>query len=351
LAAYFVIFIMLASTAGIAIGFLAGGGSSSSDDNSNVSVNPEDLISLNYEATVNATVNEITKTYMLFSDTNNFDITVIDRDIRRIDGVSNVDSYFRLNDDASISSANYKYIATISGYGINQETFYEDLINATTYLENVSLMPYALIEFDHNVTFTNSDLNITKEYEYGQPQATVIIGPSTEVGDNIEVQLYVTFLGGSITQTIGEETRNLTTEPQNFVSMQTLPFELERSYVGVQGDINSVDLSSFDVNIDYQYDSNSMSVLTLDSDLDLLLLELEGYDVNSEGYWLGKVFVSEVSNLVQVYDYNEYVDVQLPYGDYTLDENISFILTTYLQRDEILGITAEPSSQGSITIE
>ncbi len=346
LGAYFVIFIMVFSSIGFALYFVSP--SSDKTEDANVYIDPTNTLSFDFSSEVNGSVKELTKTYMLIADTNISDIASIDKALLTVKGVSNVDSHYSINQDNSIS-ATYKYLATISGYAIDQNTIGSDMESKTVgLLKNAYLYPYALVEFDTNVHFTNNDLNLTKDYVFGNPLASVLVMPNTLAGDHLRIALNVTFMGNSPTKISGYELENLDGSPKQIQVIKSALFEPDGVSVRISGkDVDKVNLNKlkeiFDGNI--SYDNNviilSSSITAQDKFLLDLNNQLKDNNVILEPKINGTIFIDSFEYLNENYDYNESVPLSIDYREIDVNKPISVMLSVYLYRKSVLGIMAQ----------
>lgn len=352
--AYFVIIIMVFSTVGFALYFYNPSNNQGPKPDTNTPV--QDFTPMNYTAKVTGTVKEILKTYWFVGDTNNANITALDQNIMKIEGVSTVESKYILNSDPSIT-ATYKYVATISGYNIDENKIYDQVNEAVgDQFTSVGVFPYALVTFGNDVLFTNSDLNTTKSYTFGNPIASVLIFPTTKRDDKIDLQLNATFINNSPSQVTGYQI-----EPQQKMAQffKTAKFTPKNVTIAVSGvDLNKVDVNSLEQSFDGNTTLNPDSLLFVSEDLnqDLFVSDLNNalkdLNVAIETKIVGKVFVDKFDYLGETYTYNKDVDVFLDYGNYDLNKEIDFMMQAYLYGYNVMYVMGQSyAPSNSITLD
>ncbi len=312
----------------------------STDANSTTTV---DSFPIQFEADSNGLVKSYSKSYILVGDTNYSNITDIDRNVMKIKGVSNVESQFTINPDSS-SGYTYRYRADVTVYDVNNLTF-DSLVlsNTRTQLSNTVLYQYAVVEFSKDVNFINTDLNISKQYTFGNPLASVILlDKDTRIGDNINIKLYVTFTNGVPTKILGQQVPQAST----IQGIGDYNFNFSRNVISISNLIPSFDINfikKIDINAEYDSNRNTAYLNLFKKNIDLELASLSKMfldkNVTIDAKSVGYIYVPYIGSFDRNYAYDSNVPVYVDYKDYNFNQ-AKFRIDAYKYNGQILGAVA-----------
>lgn len=246
--AYFIIFILVASTLAFVWEFYVQG--QQQDGNSPPPEDPS--VPLAYKSTgeVDANIVEIFPTLAFSGKTNEVDIEKIDARVRDANGVTGINwskyrnpeqgSGFSLAYSAEISYDNSKYSAEQATGNISEST--EGVLYA---IESAAL---GLVALPKEIELNNADLNITKTHRLERQFSNAYISAEGRKGDALKVVLNVTLSGEALVDIQTFESKNITAE--------AVPLSLEGKYALSELDKRIVIYG--DVNYSYLPDGNAL---------------------------------------------------------------------------------------------
>ena len=335
IAAYFVIFVMILSTAGFALFFSSP--SKTTKKTNTPSVNTENINPMNFTADFNATIKNKTNRFVVYGFTNQYDISKIDLYVKRIKNVSSVDSRFNINSNNQIASQ-YTYFADVSGYNLDLNTL-ETGLKDVNLLNNTIVYPYVLVNYENPITFFNKDLNITKTYDLGERDIYIISNPSSLIGDKIEIKLYATFIKNAPTKLTGEEIKNYSLEPKKISFISNFDFNYDKTIVELDGNVDLIDVNKYK---DYNAKKYGPKLYLFSNDLNVynLLLDLNQYkDINKNTFYTGTIFVKNIIDGNKTFDYNKEVFAQIPYKT-NINKKQFFAISASIVRDKVVSVFA-----------
>ncbi|MDD5163334.1 MAG: hypothetical protein PHD95_03955 [Candidatus ainarchaeum sp.] len=169
-----------------------------------------------------AKVVDILPLIKIFGATSEYDIQKIDASIYGITGVKKISSVF---DTTSASSLTY--VAEISlEPGLSPQMLVKE-ITGRKILSSPDGVSYAVVELPKKIVFQseNSDLNLSKEYEFADSQGQALIGFGSIKGDEILVSVSATFAGSKLVNLISVEEENLTAKQLSGTASLELPIK------------------------------------------------------------------------------------------------------------------------------
>lgn len=103
-----------------------------------------------------------------------------------------------------------------------------EISSDSNHLSSIQAVKSILVRLPKNISFSNKDLNLEKEYEFRDSTVQVFASPQTIMGDNLKVTLNATFQGQELTQITGFEEENLSEKLlQKTISLNAPISELE----------------------------------------------------------------------------------------------------------------------------
>lgn len=351
------ILVLAFSVVGFSVGF--GGKDKDNGDNTKQVVNdtPAQTQAI-YTAEILGTVKElptIPGMYKMIAYTNESDITKIDNSIKSISGVSNLGSQFKMNPDVNIST--YIYIADVVGYDLNDLQFRETVLSNSFFIAGSQIFPYAKVEFSPKVSFVSKDLNITKEYEFGNPEVLVLANANTQQGDTIKFQMNALFVGETFSKSENYEISNESASPKAYNFLEKGKFMQDYFAVSLPSQIDENKFTFLKQEFDFNYfvqSGNTILQFANDVDLEKVLEEIKSQDFlkdfnltdgNVESQRVGTTYLDYAVLMDKNIGYKNNVPTSLDYEVYKIiPKQIEFRFTAYVSKDKILGIYAEPVS-------
>ncbi len=349
------ILVLVFSVVGFTIGF---DGDENEGDTEQVINDTPAQTQIIYTAEITGVVKElptIPGMYKIMAYTNESDISKIDNSIKSISGVSNLGSKFAMNQDANVST--YIYVADVVGYDLKDVQFRETVLSNSFFLENSQVFPYSKVTFSSKVSFFNKDLNITKEYEFGNPEVLVLANANTQQGDTIKFQMNALFIGEVYSKSENYELSNESASPKAYNFLESGKFVQDYFAVSLPTPIDENKFSFLKPEFDFNYGvqsgntvlqfSNSVEpekVLQKVKDQEFL----KDFNLNDEdvlGLRVGTTYLDYAVLIDKNIEYKSDVPASLDYENYkTIPDTIEFRFTAYVSKDKILGIYAEPVS-------
>jgi hypothetical protein len=289
----------------------------SNDSTSSVASSDENLNLELYTATVDANILSKFPKFIISAKTDEYDLSIIDTDFKKIKGVKEVISNFNnvdVNNIILISSVTYD-----SEY---KEAILES-INAFDYFESVDIYEYALLEVNQEIEFINQDdVNKTMDYYLPAKKYEGIVNKSSLVGDDLQVSAQALFNGEDLYRLTLIEMQNLNNSPQFTSAKKNYPIESWNDEIIVNTKTsfdNILDLNSI---LDYNLNSTSTvfgnliyslddlnSVSDLNSELSFIKDQNESYILNftlDDVYSEGEIVFNQNLTLDQ---YNEFTNL------------------------------------------
>ncbi len=354
------ILVLVFSVVGFTIGF-----GDKQDNTEQVVDNAPTQTQVIYVAEITGTVKELPTTpgmYKIMGYTNESSIDKIDFEIKSISGVSNLSSKFAMNQDANAST--YIYVADVVGYDLNYHFFKETVLNKPFFVQGSQVFPYSKVTFSSKVSFFNKDLNITKEYEFGNPQALVLANADTLQGDTIKFQMNALFIGEAYSKSENYELSNETSSPKAYSFLGSGKFTQDNFIIELPSQIDENQFAFLKPEFDFNYVPQSgNTILKFENNIDAekvlqkikvqeFLKDFNLIDANVFGFRIGTTYLDYVKFMDKNIEYKSNVQVVensssqgLSFENYkTIPENMEFRFTAYVSRDSVLGIYAEPVS-------
>lgn len=193
---------------------------------------------------VNATVKNMLSVVKLSGYTTETNISDLDKKLFSVKGISNILSSSFTKDP---NNNMLIYIAEITTK-IPDENISDFVyqIQKSVGLLNIYAAKKALLKIPKTVKMKNADLNIEKEFEFGQPFTEALVELATIPDDKIEISLVINSAGSKITSRTAYETGNLSLMPEHYSTESMLKID-ELNYSLVFS--GPIDYNGFDVNI------------------------------------------------------------------------------------------------------
>lgn len=239
--ALFIIAFMAFSTIAFVLSaaFNSNGSSGTPDNNSSTN-----LTKLTFTAQVDANVVEVFPSFKLAAETKEYNIAKIDSAIAQAGGITKVASLFRQSPSSDGASVATYYIADIS-FDAAKTNF--DAVTAaigektSSLLGQTGFFPNALIAVPNKIKLENTDLNISKDYEFKDTVIQAYLNSGTMKGDNILARVEIAFSGEQPLTVFSSEISNVSSQTaQHAVSLalplasleQKLTFTADANYSG-----------------------------------------------------------------------------------------------------------------------
>ncbi len=236
--AYFIIFILVASTLAFVWEFYVQG--QQQDDNSPPPEDPSVPLEYRSAGEVDANIVEIFPTLAFSGKTNEVDIDKIDAKVRDANGITGISwskygnpeqgSGFSLAYSAEVSYDSSKYPAEQIAENISQST--EGMLYG---IESAAL---GLLALPKEIEINNADFNITKTHRLERQFSNAYISAEGRKGDALKVVLNVTLSGEVLIKILAFESKNLTAEAVSLsIEGKYALSELDKRIV-IYGDVN-----------------------------------------------------------------------------------------------------------------
>jgi len=227
-----------------------------------------------YTSDVDANVISKFSKFIISSPTDEYDVTTIEDNIKKIKGIKTVTSNFNNIDENTIA-----YLGTLT----YTTEYKDDIINSLkeiSFFTGLEIYEYALVEIPQEIVFVNSqDKNKTLEYYLPTKKYEAIVSNETLEGDNISANLQAIFKDEELYRLTAIEMQNLSAQPQMVSGSKTYPI-LEWNK-----EINIDSKTEFDNNSDINniLDYNYTTTINQNGNLIYNLQNLENIsDLNSE---------------------------------------------------------------------
>lgn len=205
--------VMLSST----VGFLLSSGNNTNSPHSvgNVPDVPipaqNQVTTLSYTASnVKATVQELFPNVILVGASKADNVSKVDADLQVIDGVISVSNSQFLQSQPG-TTANFRTELRLTESGKINDVL--DSLNEAGFLEDITIIPQALVVLPESVEFSNPSLEDTLEHTFSDPKAQAFVLFETRVGDEVLVSLEASFQGSTLIDLTAFEEVNLTSSP------------------------------------------------------------------------------------------------------------------------------------------
>ena len=252
--AYFIIFIMIASTLAFVWEFYVQ--NQQQDGNQPPPETPPSPLQYRTTGEIDANIVEIFPTIAFSGKTNEVDIEKIDAKVRDANGITGINwskygnpeqgSGFSLAYSAEITYDNSKYSAEEIAENISK--------SAAGTLYAIESAALGLVALPKEIELNNADLNITKTHRLERQVSNTYISTEGRKGDALKVVLNVTLSGEALIEMQAFESKNLTAE--------AVPLSLEGKYALSALDKRIVIYG--DVNYSYLPEGNALKAELLD---------------------------------------------------------------------------------------
>lgn len=217
--AWFIIIIMVASTAGFA---LVASGTFDQDNAPPAPPLPPDTPQtptiIDYHAeNVEGEVVEIFSSMHLTANTEEADITKIDTELLSIEGVRSVNSRYRQG--TTELAAGFTYAATLAlTQGKTAKEMLQKISEKSKYLSAINGGPFGMVSIPKTITLKNTDLNLTDEHTFDDPLMQAYLTKETRKGDELKIGMNLKLSGNEPFDIIAYETQNITVGPYYLTS-------------------------------------------------------------------------------------------------------------------------------------
>lgn len=235
--AYFIIFIMIASTIAFVWEFYVQG---QQNGNEPPPVTPPSPLQYKSAGEIDANIVEIFPTIAFSGKTNEVDIDKIDAKVRDANGITGINwskygnpeqgSGFSLAYSAEATYDNSKYSAGEIAENISE--------SAEGTLHAIEAAALGLVALPNEIELSNADLNITKTHSLERQFSNAYLSVEGRKGDALKAVLNVTLSGEALIDILAFESKNLTAEavPLSLEGIYALS-ELDKRIV-IYGDVN-----------------------------------------------------------------------------------------------------------------
>ena len=361
--AILVIVLFLASTFSVLL--YSNNGEKPADVNK-TTVDVTNLMSGSYIATVQGIINQypMNDYFIMQGMTSEYKTDLLDSQIKDINNVYTVTSSLQIA-DANLGT--YIYTAKVLGSDLTYDYFKQEIIDKNIFGNEYLIYPSAIIDYNSFLTFVNTDLNTTKQYDLGGSQITILMHPEkfdSLVGDKIIFTITATFSGDALTGGyFAEQTDNLSAQPQTIYSLYKGDYDkLGYSVFVLDADQNFSEndfnfINSLGYNFEYfgqnnnaKLDFNSnINMTKLISDINSKLIQ----DYNAQVDYLinANLFVDKINYLDQNYDINNNIQIistmsgkslsGIDYVKYKDAKELQYNISAYLLRGKVVDAFAE----------
>lgn len=337
------------------------------DDSNTTTLDPISNLTLNYTANLQGIIKEypVKGFFIVQGITSNSLTEEIDLQLKDINNVYSVESSIKLLDSNNLENINYMYTAQILGPELDYYTFLLDLKDKNIFSE-VLVYPSATVDYNSYVVFVNNDLNLTKEYDIGGNEITVLMHPENfdnVIGDKISFGIYATFNGELLKSYMSEQINNITANPVTITSLYTaVPKKLGYNVLILNADKNFEE-KDFDfvksLGYDFNYfaqENNAQLSFDLQTNFSKFIIDANtklvvDYNANVNYAIDASLFVDKITYMDKNYDVNSdvalYSDFSgnaypgLNYLKYKDSEELQYTITAYLVRDKVTNANAE----------
>lgn len=341
---------------------------SSTDDSTTKTVDVTNQLSLNYVAEVNGIISEYPmKGYFILQGiTQDSLINNLDSQIQDINNVYNVTSSMQMLDSnvANLNEISYIYTAKIVGSDLDYFALQNALFDKNIFGEFL-VYPSAIVDFNSFVVFKNNDMNLTKEYDLGSTQLTVLMHPEkydNQIGDNIKFNISATFSGDVLSNYGTEQSGNISANPLTINSIYSSDYNKLAYTIYVLNADRNFSESDFkfikDLGYDYNYlaqSNNAKLDFELNTKFDNVIKDANAklYDFNANVLYTidSLVYVDSINYMDKNYSIDQNVNI---YSDFSgksypglnyliyKDSNVlQYNISAYLLRDKIVNVNAE----------
>ena len=171
---------------------------------------------------ISAKISELMPVIKIAGSTNEYGIVKIDSAIAQIQGVKNIESLF-----GDTTKRPLTYVATIY---FEKGLTVSDLvkkIEETGLVSGIDGYSYAVVELPKKIVFKseNSDLNLSKEYEFSDSLSNAYVGLNSIKGDEITATVSATFQGAKLVDYLSVEEENISAKPVQGTAVLEVPLK------------------------------------------------------------------------------------------------------------------------------
>ena len=181
--------------------------------------------------------------FRMIVETTEIDKQKIDLAVEKVEGVSKVASQFKKAD----GDAWYYYAEVALKKGYDTKAVSAAVLGLDFFSSNPSsgeAMKYMTISSSQKVVLHNTDLNITRDYNFGTSTLSSMVNMDTQPNDAITVEGSIKLQGSTVTALELAEKANLTSAPKTYNIFASLPIASLEEGIMFQGE------APMDANID-----------------------------------------------------------------------------------------------------